>query len=136
MTQEDSRAEISTGPKNNVLVRGLVRFVPTVAYHFCLALPAAFTQPGSRLLSERSSICSVDASYGTFGGGETETEEAPRKCSRVSAGMAFESDERASALASCRRAVEENADSFTGMLGRYVWSPEDEFYAKFRMLLL
>ena len=88
----------------------------------CLALPAAFTQPGSRLLAERSSICSVDASYGTFGGGETETVEAPRKCSRVSAGMAFESDERASALASCRRAVEENADSFTGMLGRYVWA--------------
>ena len=100
----------------------LVNLVPTVAHYFCLALPAAFTQPGSRLLAERSSICSVDASYGTFGGGETETEEAPRKCSRVSAGMAFESDERASALASCRRAVEENADSFTGMLGRYVWS--------------
>ena len=99
-----------------------MNFIGAVAYHFCLALPAAFTQPGSRLLAEHSSICSVDASYGTFGGGETETEEAPRKCSRVSAGMAFESDERASALASCRRAVEENAESITGTLGRYVWS--------------
>ena len=39
--------------------------------------------------------------------------------------MAFESDERASALASCRRAVEEQADhlggpGFGGMLGRLV----------------
>ena len=28
---------------------GLVSFVPALAYHFCLALPAAFTQPGVRL---------------------------------------------------------------------------------------
>ena len=31
---------------------GLVNFVPTVAYHSCLSLPAAFTQPGARLLVE------------------------------------------------------------------------------------
>ena len=31
---------------------GLVNFVPAVAYHFCLALPAAFTQPRVRLLAE------------------------------------------------------------------------------------
>ena len=31
---------------------GLVNFVPAVAYHFCLALPAAVTQPGDFLLAE------------------------------------------------------------------------------------
>ena len=30
----------------------MVNFVPAVAYHFCLALPAAFTQPGALLLAE------------------------------------------------------------------------------------
>ena len=31
---------------------GSVNFVPAVPYHFCLALPAAFTQPGDHLLAE------------------------------------------------------------------------------------
>ena len=31
---------------------GLVNFVSAVAYHFCLALPAAFTQPGIHLLAK------------------------------------------------------------------------------------
>ena len=31
---------------------GLVIFFPALAYHFCLALPAAFTQPGDHLLAE------------------------------------------------------------------------------------
>ena len=31
---------------------GLGNFVPALAYHFCLNLPAAFTQPGARLLVE------------------------------------------------------------------------------------
>ena len=31
---------------------GLVNFVSAVAYHFCQALPAAFTQPGDHLLDE------------------------------------------------------------------------------------
>ena len=31
---------------------GLVNFVPALPYHFCLKLPAAFTQPGARLLVE------------------------------------------------------------------------------------
>ena len=31
---------------------GLENFVTAVAYHFCLSLPAAFTQPGSRLLAD------------------------------------------------------------------------------------
>ena len=30
---------------------GLGKFVPVVAYHFCLALPAAFTQPVPSLLT-------------------------------------------------------------------------------------
>ena len=31
---------------------GLVNFVPALSYHLSLALPAAFTQPGNRLLAE------------------------------------------------------------------------------------
>ena len=31
---------------------GLVNFVAAVAYHFCLALPAAFTQSGGHLLAD------------------------------------------------------------------------------------
>ena len=31
---------------------GLVNFVPAVAYHICLALPAAFTQPRARFSAE------------------------------------------------------------------------------------
>ena len=37
----------------------LVNFVPAVAYHFCLALPAAFKQPGDHLLAEP---CAYDVS--------------------------------------------------------------------------
>ena len=31
---------------------GLVNFVIALAYHFCLALPAAFMQPGDHLLAD------------------------------------------------------------------------------------
>ena len=31
---------------------GLVNFGPAFVYHFCLALPAAITQPSPRLLAE------------------------------------------------------------------------------------
>ena len=31
---------------------GLVNFVPALAYHFCLILPAGFTKPGRILLAE------------------------------------------------------------------------------------
>ena len=31
----------------NVDAPGLMNFVPALAYHFCLNLPSAFTQPGS-----------------------------------------------------------------------------------------
>ena len=34
------------------LFPGLVNFVPAVAYHFCLNLPAAFLQPGNGLLDK------------------------------------------------------------------------------------
>ena len=33
-----------------------MNFVPAVAYHFCLALPIAFTQPGALLLAEPCTI--------------------------------------------------------------------------------
>ena len=33
---------------------GLVNFATALAYHFCLALPAAFTQPADQLLAEPS----------------------------------------------------------------------------------
>ena len=29
-----------------------MKFAPAVAYHFCLALPVVFTQPGARILAE------------------------------------------------------------------------------------
>ena len=32
-----------------ILVRGLLKLVPAAAYHFCLNLPATFSQPGARL---------------------------------------------------------------------------------------
>ena len=34
----------------------MVNFVTALAYHFCLALPVAFTQPGDHLLGEPCSI--------------------------------------------------------------------------------
>ena len=33
---------------------GLVNYVSALAYHFCLALPTAFTQPGEHLSAEPS----------------------------------------------------------------------------------
>ena len=36
----------------NRRVPSLVNFVPALAYHFCLNLPAAFTQPKAHLLVE------------------------------------------------------------------------------------
>ena len=34
-----------------ILVCGLVKFVPAVAYHFCLNLPATFSQPRTSIIS-------------------------------------------------------------------------------------
>ena len=39
------------------LTPGLVNIFPAVAYHFCFALPAAFTHPLTRLLAEPGSPC-------------------------------------------------------------------------------
>ena len=39
---------------------GLVTFGSAVAYHFCLALPAAFTQPGDHLFAEPCNICCLE----------------------------------------------------------------------------
>ena len=51
----------------------LVNFVPAVAYHICLALSAAFTQPGNHLLAEPCvslSPCSVQNPFRNYGGHE------------------------------------------------------------------
>ena len=40
------------GSTNRRAAPGFVNFVPALAYHFCLNLAAAFTQPGTRLLVE------------------------------------------------------------------------------------
>ena len=37
----------------------MVNFVAVVAYHFCLALPAAVTQPGVHLIAEPCTIAIV-----------------------------------------------------------------------------
>ena len=37
-------------------LQGLVNFVPDVAYHFCLNVPAAFSQPGNGLIREPCSM--------------------------------------------------------------------------------
>ena len=39
--------------------QGLVNFVSALAYHFCLALPAKFTQPGNHLLAQPSTASPV-----------------------------------------------------------------------------
>ena len=39
------------------MIRGLVKFVPAVAYHLRLNLPAAFSQPGAHFLVPPSLYC-------------------------------------------------------------------------------
>ena len=46
--QREYRDRLKGGPR----YPGLVISVAAVAYHICLALPAAFTQPGANLLAE------------------------------------------------------------------------------------
>ena len=46
------RATMYVQGSTNRRAPGLVNFVPALAHHFCLNLPAAFTQPGARLLVE------------------------------------------------------------------------------------
>ena len=45
--------------KSKVDAPGLVNFVPAVSYHFCLNLPAAFTQPGTSTLTDLCRCCRV-----------------------------------------------------------------------------
>ena len=40
----------------NVDAAGFAKFVPALAYHFCLKLPAAFTQPGAPTLAN---LCNI-----------------------------------------------------------------------------
>ena len=40
---------------------GLVNFVPAIAYHYCLDLPAAFTQPGTSTLAD---LCAAQRKLG------------------------------------------------------------------------
>ena len=40
---------------------GLVNFVIALAYHYCLALPAAFTQPRDYLLAEPRTVIANQA---------------------------------------------------------------------------
>ena len=47
-----------------ILVRGLVKLVPAVAYHFCLNLPATFSQPRTSIISGPST---VDIGYMVIG---------------------------------------------------------------------
>ena len=42
---------------------GLVNFVAAAAHHFFLALPAAFTQPGDRLLAEPCTVLLSNSSF-------------------------------------------------------------------------
>ena len=42
---------------------GLVNFVAAVAYYFCLALPAAFMQPGTHLLAKLVEIESASGRH-------------------------------------------------------------------------
>ena len=43
------------GPEK-ILIRGLVKFVPAVAYHYCLNLPATFPQPQTQVFPGPSHI--------------------------------------------------------------------------------
>ena len=62
---------------------GFVNFVLTLAYHFCLNLPAAFTQPGAHLLVEpcTSLICRPEREV-KYGMGRKEGTEDAQTCSK------------------------------------------------------
>ena len=55
-----------------------MNLVPAVAYHFCLALPAAFTQPGAHLLAEPCTLASED-DEARNGGGSNDGGDAAKK---------------------------------------------------------
>ena len=45
----------------NFFVRGLVKFVPAVAYHFCLSLPTTLSQPRTNKFTQLCTICSCSS---------------------------------------------------------------------------
>ena len=47
--------------KKSLFPPGLENFVTALAYHFCLALPAAFTRPGDHLLHPISNCTAIEA---------------------------------------------------------------------------
>ena len=55
VTDRDGHVDLYVQGSTNRRALGLVNFVLALAYHFCLNLPAAFTQPGVCLLVEPSS---------------------------------------------------------------------------------
>ena len=61
VTDRDGHVDLYVQGSTNRRALGLVNFVPALAYHFCLNLPAAFTQPGARLLVEPC-MCPVQTS--------------------------------------------------------------------------
>ena len=52
---------------------GLVNYVAAVVYQFCLALPAAFMQPGDHLLAE---LCTLYVRFGPI-------TVATQKCAQI-----------------------------------------------------
>ena len=50
--RRDNRQREGIQRSAKVDVPGLVNFIPAVAYHSCLNLPAAFTQPGAPTLAD------------------------------------------------------------------------------------
>ena len=42
---------------------GFMNFVGSLAFHFCLALPAAFTQPGDHLLAEPCTLINLKLTH-------------------------------------------------------------------------
>ena len=57
LAHNERKIEYTRGPRK--WAPGLVNFVPALAYHICLALPAEFTQPGDHLLAEPCRVCTL-----------------------------------------------------------------------------
>ena len=68
--------------------QGLVNFISAVAFHFCLALPAVFTQPRAHLLAEPCTPHSSPPLFRPFNLSPTK-EKMENSCGCVSRGGAF-----------------------------------------------
>ena len=62
-------ATVDLQSREKVLVCGLVKFVPAVAYHFCLNLPGTFSQPRTKTFSQ---LCMLKNSDKGGGGPKTQ----------------------------------------------------------------